>query len=56
MHGQAVGHRAPPGKHSPVQVRNDWGGLLEVFNVVIFRVPGPKLGLEVYGPRLKVQV
>ena len=37
---------------------NDWGGggLLKVFTVVLFRVPGPKLCSEESGPRLKVQV
>ena len=31
-------------------------GCLRCINEVLFRVPGPKLGLEVSGPRLKVQV
>ena len=56
MHGRAVGYRAPSGKNSPVQVGNDWGGSLEVFNMVLFWVPGPKLVSEVSGPRLKVQL
>ena len=56
MHGRAAGYGAPPGKNSPVQVGNDWGGLLEVFDMVLFWVPEPKLGSEVSGPRLKVQV
>ena len=33
-----------------------WGGLLEVFTIVLFRVPKPKLCSEESGPRLKVQV
>ena len=32
------------------------GGLLEVFTVVLFRVPRPKLCSEEFGPRLSVQV
>ena len=56
MHGRATGYEAPLGKNSPIQVGNDWGGLLEVFNMVLFQVPRLKFGLEVSEPRLKVQV
>ena len=59
MHGRVAGHGAPSGKDSPIQVRNDrggGGGLLEVFTVVLFWVPGPKLCSEESGPRLRVQV
>ena len=56
MHGRVVGHGVPSGKDSPTQVRNDQGSLLEVFTVVLFRVLGPKLCLEEFGLRLRVQV
>ena len=56
MHGWVAGHEVPLGKNSPIHVRDDWGGLLKVFNVVLFWVLGPKLGSEVTGPRFKVQV
>ena len=56
MHGRAIRHGASLGKNSLIQVINDWEGLLEVFIVVLFRVPEPKLCLEESGPRLKVQV
>ena len=54
MYGGTAGYGAPSDKDPPVQVRNDRGGLLEVFTVVLFWVPEPKLCLEESRLRLRV--
>ena len=54
MHDRAAGHGAPPGKKSPFQVRNDWGGVCLRFSLWShFGFPGPNCARRNLGRGLR---